>query len=120
VKKANVAVTQVLVQWTGLPDTVATWEDYEVMRHLFACTSLGTDCFFGGGGGIVTTTQLVASPDGLNRYRVIILWALGLSGRMRQPIVWRYKRGERRRERTEKQLCSDPRTAASLLNPLLF
>jgi hypothetical protein len=49
VKKANVAVTQVLVQWTGLPDTVATWEDYEVMRHLFACTSLGTDCFFGGG-----------------------------------------------------------------------
>jgi hypothetical protein len=35
VKRGNEAITQVLVQWSGLPATSATWEDYYVLRDRF-------------------------------------------------------------------------------------
>lgn len=35
VKKGNNAIPQVLVKWTGLPTTSATWEDYHVLRQRF-------------------------------------------------------------------------------------
>ena len=35
VKKGATAVPQVLVKWSGLPMTSATWEDYNVLRHRF-------------------------------------------------------------------------------------
>jgi hypothetical protein len=35
VRKGNNAVTQVLVTWTGLPASSATWEDYNVIKLRF-------------------------------------------------------------------------------------
>ena len=35
VKKGNVAVPQVKVKWTHLPEDAATWEDYNVLRARF-------------------------------------------------------------------------------------
>jgi hypothetical protein len=35
VKKGNAALLQVLVRWTNLPATSATWEDYDVVHHRF-------------------------------------------------------------------------------------
>jgi hypothetical protein len=32
VKRGNEAVTQVLIQWSGLPTSSTTWEDYHVLR----------------------------------------------------------------------------------------
>jgi hypothetical protein len=87
VKKVNVAVTQVLVLWMGLPNTVATWEDYEVLRHRFA-SALAWGHAVSSEGVLSPPPSWWLQPDGLNRYWVIILWALGLSGRMRQPIGW--------------------------------
>lgn len=38
VKKGNSAATQVLVKWTGLPQEMATWEDYHVLKKRFPST----------------------------------------------------------------------------------
>jgi hypothetical protein len=35
VKKGNVAITQILVQWLGLPESSSTWEDYNVLKTRF-------------------------------------------------------------------------------------
>jgi hypothetical protein len=35
VKKGNVAITQVPVQWSGLPESESTWEDYNVLKVKF-------------------------------------------------------------------------------------
>jgi hypothetical protein len=35
VQKGNRAIPQVRVTWTGLPDTVATWEDYNIVKQRF-------------------------------------------------------------------------------------
>lgn len=35
VKKGNAAHLQVLIKWTSLPASMATWEDYEVLRTIF-------------------------------------------------------------------------------------
>lgn len=35
VHKGNNAITQILVTWTGLPASLATWEDYNVLRQRF-------------------------------------------------------------------------------------
>lgn len=35
VKKGNTAIPQVLLSWTGLPATSATWEDYYVVKEQF-------------------------------------------------------------------------------------
>jgi hypothetical protein len=33
--KRNNATILVLIQWTGLPETSSTWEDYNVLRQRF-------------------------------------------------------------------------------------
>jgi hypothetical protein len=35
VKKGNSVVPQVLVKWTNLPETSATWEDWHVVKTRF-------------------------------------------------------------------------------------
>ena len=35
VEKGNNAVPQVLITWTGLPQDLATWEDYHVVKERF-------------------------------------------------------------------------------------
>lgn len=35
VKKGNAPYLQVLVKWSGVPTTSATWEDYEVIKAKF-------------------------------------------------------------------------------------
>jgi hypothetical protein len=35
VKRSNVAITQILVQWTGLPESSSTWEDFHVLQKRF-------------------------------------------------------------------------------------
>jgi hypothetical protein len=37
-KKGNVAVTQVLVKWSNLSESSATWEDFNVLRQRFPST----------------------------------------------------------------------------------
>jgi hypothetical protein len=32
VKKGDVTIVQVLIQWSGIPISLATWEDYNVMH----------------------------------------------------------------------------------------
>jgi len=34
-KKGNAAVVQVLIKWISLPSTMATWEDYNVLKSSF-------------------------------------------------------------------------------------
>lgn len=41
VKKGNRAVPQVLIKWTNLPATAATWEDYYVVKDRFRVQLLG-------------------------------------------------------------------------------
>jgi hypothetical protein len=40
VQQGNVAATQVLIQWSGLPEEYATWEDYEVLRRRFPAAAI--------------------------------------------------------------------------------
>jgi len=35
VKKGNAAIPQVLIKWSHIPDTSATWEDYYVLKEHF-------------------------------------------------------------------------------------
>jgi hypothetical protein len=34
-KKGNSAIVQILVKWTSLPATLATWEDYYVLKKRY-------------------------------------------------------------------------------------
>lgn len=40
VKKGNVAVTQILVKWSGVPADCATWEDYHVLKQQFPTATI--------------------------------------------------------------------------------
>jgi hypothetical protein len=40
VKKGNMAITQVLTKWSGLPESSATWEDYSVVRCKFPSSTV--------------------------------------------------------------------------------
>jgi hypothetical protein len=42
VKKGNEAITQVLVQWSGLPISSATWEDYSVLKKFPQAAAWGS------------------------------------------------------------------------------
>jgi hypothetical protein len=39
VRKGNVVVTQVLIQWSGLPEASVTWEDYYILQKRFPSSS---------------------------------------------------------------------------------
>jgi len=56
VKKGATAVPQVLVKWSGLPPTSATWEDYNVLRHCFLDAPAWGQAGTSAGGGVKPTT----------------------------------------------------------------
>jgi hypothetical protein len=54
IKRGNVAITQILVQWSGLPESSATWEDYHVLKKRFPMAAVwrqSASSVGGGGGG---------------------------------------------------------------------
>ena len=52
VKKGNNAIPQVLVTWSGLPKSTATWEDYHVLQARFPNAPDWGQARFPGGGGV--------------------------------------------------------------------
>jgi hypothetical protein len=58
VKKGNAAIPQALVQWAGVPATMATWEDLYVVRERFP-NALAWGQASSSGGGAVTTMELL-------------------------------------------------------------
>ena len=59
VKKGATAVPQVLVKWSGLPGTSATWEDYNVLRHRFPEAPAWGQAGTSAGGAVKPTTMTV-------------------------------------------------------------
>jgi len=59
VKKGATAVPQVLVKWSGLPTTSATWEDYNVLRHRFPEAPAWGQAGTSAGGAVKPTTMTV-------------------------------------------------------------
>ncbi|WVZ56374.1 hypothetical protein U9M48_006918 [Paspalum notatum var. saurae] len=57
VKKGNHAITQVRVQWTALPPTATTWEDYHVVRARFPSAAAWGQAPFQEG-GVVTDASV--------------------------------------------------------------
>jgi len=55
VKKGNNAIPQVLVTWSGLPKSTATWEDYHVLRARFPHAPAWGQARSPGGGGVTAT-----------------------------------------------------------------
>ena len=51
VKKGNAAVPQVLIKWSGIPATSATWEDYYVIKTRFPDAVAWGQASSSGGGG---------------------------------------------------------------------
>jgi hypothetical protein len=54
VRKGNVAVTQVLIQWSGLPQASSTREDYYVLIKKFPSSSVWGQPESHGGGSVTT------------------------------------------------------------------
>jgi hypothetical protein len=54
VKKGNAAVSQVLVTWSGLPTTSATWEDHNVLKTRFLEAPAWGQADFPAAGGVKT------------------------------------------------------------------
>jgi len=52
VKKGNNAIPQVLVTWSGLPKSTATWEDYHVLQARFPNAPAWGQARSPGGGGV--------------------------------------------------------------------
>ncbi|WVZ85793.1 hypothetical protein U9M48_032667 [Paspalum notatum var. saurae] len=62
VKKGNQAVTQVLIKWTNLPTSSATWEDYNVVKERFpSAVAWGQATSQGGGTGHVKSEYIFSS-----------------------------------------------------------
>ena len=59
VKKGATAVPQVLVKWSGLPGTSATWEDYNILRHRFPEAPAWGQAGTSAGGAVKPTTMIV-------------------------------------------------------------
>jgi hypothetical protein len=58
IKKGNAAVPQVLIKWSGIPVTAATWEDLNVLKGRFPdALAWGQSNFRGGALVIAATTQ---------------------------------------------------------------
>ncbi|WVZ71682.1 LOW QUALITY PROTEIN: hypothetical protein U9M48_020237 [Paspalum notatum var. saurae] len=56
VKKGNQAITQVLIKWTNLPATLATWKDYNVVTARFPSAVAWGQATSQGGGDVSTMT----------------------------------------------------------------
>jgi hypothetical protein len=54
VKKGNVAITQVLVKWTQLPDSSRTWEDYTMVHARFLMATAWGQAVSSEGGSVST------------------------------------------------------------------
>lgn len=54
VKKGNAAYLQVLVQWSSLPTSMATWEDYEVLRKRYPKATAWGQSASQGAGNVMT------------------------------------------------------------------
>lgn len=69
VKRGNAAHLQVQIKWANLPDEVATWEDYEVLRARFK-TAPAWGHAGSQGGGNVTAMSSVHGGDTLKERKV--------------------------------------------------
>jgi hypothetical protein len=56
VKKGNVAITQILVQWSSLPESSSTWEDYNVLKTRFPAVVAWGQAGASVGGTVTTLT----------------------------------------------------------------
>jgi hypothetical protein len=54
VKKGNTAVPQVLVTWSGLPSSSATWEDHNMLKIRFPAAPAWGQAASSAGGGVKT------------------------------------------------------------------
>lgn len=53
IKKGNTAILQVKVTWSGLPTSMTTWEDYQVLKqHFPKALAWGQAASHGGGGSV--------------------------------------------------------------------
>uniref|UniRef100_A0A0A8ZMG0 Uncharacterized protein n=1 Tax=Arundo donax TaxID=35708 RepID=A0A0A8ZMG0_ARUDO len=64
VKKGDSAVTQVLIQWTGLPAAMATWEDYYALKTRFPSAPVWGPAGSRGGGIVMTGDTDAAQEPG--------------------------------------------------------
>jgi hypothetical protein len=55
-KKGNAVVTQILIKWTSLPNDLATWEDYEVVKHRYPTAAAWGHAASQGGSDVMTGT----------------------------------------------------------------
>jgi hypothetical protein len=61
VKKGNEAITQILVKWSGIPVSSATWKDYFVLKKKFPSTLIWSSAVSSGGDSV--TTAVVTASD---------------------------------------------------------
>lgn len=57
VKKSNTSLAQVLIRWTDLPASSATWEDYDTVRQHFPVAPAWGQAV-SSGGGTVSASEL--------------------------------------------------------------
>jgi hypothetical protein len=57
VKKGNHAIPQIKVKWSNLPETAATWEDYNVLKHRFPSSLLWGQAETRDGGDVTTVAK---------------------------------------------------------------
>jgi hypothetical protein len=63
-KKGNAAYTQIKVEWTSLPISAATWEDYDVPQTQFPDAPAWGQAASSGGGGV---TAEIENTDAVTR-----------------------------------------------------
>jgi hypothetical protein len=51
-------ITQILVKWTGLLESLPTWEDYTVLRHRFPSVASWGQAASSEGGGVIAMTAV--------------------------------------------------------------
>jgi hypothetical protein len=65
VKKGNAAIPQVLVKWTSIPASAATWEDLHVIKHRFPSALAWGQASNPGGDSVTTlSTTMEKTQDG--------------------------------------------------------
>lgn len=52
IKKDNAAYLQVLIKWSSMPPSMATWEDYDVLRQRFPGAAAWGQAATQGDGGV--------------------------------------------------------------------